>query len=507
MSLPEELIEKISTYLDLNDLKILTQTCKYLNEVSWFSLGEIAAISIKRILSYADIETFTKSKRIYQNVKLNPYYRPHSDFESRLNQLSSIPSIKLRHVTLNDFCNTNDLRTLKNYGDEIRTITTPVDVENMAFKAEEIKSIFPKVNIIFQPRFGRSSAVLNFEEVNFQSIVYREEDDFNAVTTGLTYFKNLKHLEIATRSSSNFKILETIIENNKVTLRKLEIGWLKEPWNYQLPCQLRELSLRCDNKDDHKAHKLLENQSHLRKLDLANVLITNELLDVLSKKPFLTIIQFNFCHLELSLDCRKFEFLRNRHEISSILRNCDLQDPIVINAIIDNSENLTRLKLSANEVNDEKIFSDFKPKVLKNLKFLEVNNEYLSNYVLKRIKTPNLEICIINCYSEFLLECKLLRTLEIQRKITHGQVVNILEALKCLETLSFIMDATEFVAHFPYVLDNRGNIKHLTLDLRGSRILCVPDLMESYLRGEGIKYTQLESHYQFETFSLEIVRF
>lgn len=516
---------KITTYLDFEDLKVLSQTCKYFDEISWRILDQIAKINLKNVLSHADSETFTNTKKVFQNVKLTFC----EDTELLLGQLSTLPSIRLRNLFLRDICN-SDWRILENYQDEIRTVTIMATFRSKyAIKtlAHETRSQLPKAKIIFKPKFQYFDSFVSFDEViaellypteiKFEGSIRRfefHEDLYNVeelsvhfnngLSKYLPFFKNLKSLSLRA-TDLKLDALEAVIENNKKTLTRLSIQ-LKESWNYQFPCQFRELKLSGDmDKQFSIPNKLLKNQKNLRKLKLSWILITKDLLDVLFENKLLISVKFLDCFLEESLVSEKIEVLNRFTKITTIyLWSHDIN---LVNSIFQNSERLTQLKLKFYSKENYAL-----PRtVFKNMKILEIDGTKFSKFVTENVAAPNLEVCIIStCDPDFLIKCERLRHVDVKMELTYHQLVEILKSNQSLETLNFSINLDEFEKTLFHILRSLGKIKHFTLNIWPSRY---PEnykenyeshVLESALKIPGTNWVKLGSLYKFDTFSFEI---
>lgn len=486
-------------------------------------------IHFPELLTNADIDTFKKSKRKYQNVK----FKTDDDLtrvEKTLEQISTIPAICLYHITLFASRNISDgmYRVLQPYADSFKTVICDLHISHSSYreKVAQIRSTFPKAKIILRLDLSEINPI-NFDEVNqaFQqlkevairtatmNIVFKNKITITNVGhlpcllgQGLEHFQNLKNLDI--RIKVDMHLLEKAIMNNKSSLERLKLYNPERPWSFnKFPCQLKELTCRFRTVEVSSSYAdYLSDQRNLRDFVLTFNKVTNNLLDVLSKNKLLTTVKFYYCTLEEGIDISKLEFLNNILEFC--LLETELDDfTFTANAIIDNLRSVIRLTVGGDffdEDSAEMLHLD-RTTVLENLKVLNVQGIYPCKFISKRIKAPSLEICNVDFYSEFLLECKHLRNLTVSAdKMEYDTVVKILKALENLECFHFVLLLEDLEKTLKYILENRNNIKHLRLHLVSRDALNADDIVESVLEGSGLRWTKLISLYQTQYFSLEI---
>lgn len=501
-----------------------------MNEISWKILGDITEIHLSKVLTHADIETFKTTNRKYQNVKFTTYASLDdvTVVGNILEQVSSIASINLHNITLkfaSRDVSEEMQRVLQPYADGFKSVTLDIDVKDLNFKvkAEQIRSLFPKAVVTFIPYLSPTTD-LNYDEVNTtlqepREVLFRNNlqkvkfnNNISNVKTiamccdlepSLEHFKSLQDLEI--EGKLDMKLLETTINDNKTTLRRLKITQLEGPWTFEFPCQMKELTSWFSEVEDSSSYAdVLKDQRHLRYLFLNYNQLTNDLLDVLSKNTFLTTVEFSYCTPEESLEYSKFDFLNNVSEIS--FTDVTLDDLTFVNAIIDNSKKVRSLLFEVDMLDEDPDELDLEATVLENLQVLQVNGMDVSRFIARRIQAPNLEVCSVDCYSDTLLECKHLRNLTIVvDELDYERVVNMLEALQSLEVFYFVLQKDDFEKTFKYILENLNNIKHFRLDLfpRDSDTTIL-DVIESTLKDSEISWTKCMSLYQTESFSFEI---
>lgn len=114
------------------------------------------------VLSEADIETFTKTNKIFKNVNL---WFCETETELLLSQLATISSIKLCNVFLDWFYTDKFWRMLKKYEYDIRTLTITVkgNETEVVRRAHEMIPQFPKAKIILNPEFRESPLLMDME--------------------------------------------------------------------------------------------------------------------------------------------------------------------------------------------------------------------------------------------------------------------------------------------------------------------------------------------------------
>lgn len=296
--LPEGILENITTYLNLIDLKSLSQTCHDMFDLSWKQLGNISKINLRNILNHSEMKTFLNSRRKYQNVQLST---DTEILEITLKQVEQIPSIVLKNLIIDiDYIYYEDTKVdnyaqvlieimskiLQRYEQEIENVCIRFDVQNQCEQrirhcflkltssksqcqqtAHSIRSFFPKSNVIFEPAMELSSSV-HFNDINktfgypkrIKIIKHLEKVKFDLdiktvqhVTLkidrrcDLRCFKNLESLRIETSMNPRKnRSINTLIESNKQTLTNLELYLHKSfstPWNFDIPCQLKRFVL------------------------------------------------------------------------------------------------------------------------------------------------------------------------------------------------------------------------------------------------------------------------
>lgn len=396
-------------------------------------------------------------------------------------------------------------------------------------KADSIRTMFPKAKISFTPFLSTTpTSTVSFDEVNEalhqpESVVILSNSGKivfkNKITNvktltcfcdlghDLEHFQNVKNLEIV--GKVDIQTHKRAIMNNGSSLERLTLKQLEKPWLFKLPWQMKELTCGFPgaNASSTCYAEILSDQHNLRYFLLKATTLTNDLLDVLTKNKLLTQVQLDDCNLEESVDLSKFEFLNNVLELR--IGGIKLLDFTFGSAIIDNLKKVNRLVLENNKNGGPEEMLDSAPAtILENLQVLNVNEKYASKFISNRIKAPILEICELDCYSEFLLECKHLRKLTISgSEIDYDTAVKILETFDNLEFFYCALFREDLDKTLKYFLGNMKNIKHITLKFYARKCASnstAYEIVESTLRASGIIWTKLIDLYQTESFSIAI---
>lgn len=533
--LPGEIIEVISTYLNFVDLKLLSQTCRYLDEVSGKRLAKTSKLHLWRILTYVEVEMFTNSRRNYENVELDVSHFPY--VEKMLKQVESIPSISFHNIILSANCKDKWLKDLvlifKQYNLKLKNLCMnfPLDGTNSEEVAETIYSSFPQSTFTFKICVSPlPSTKIEFDDINrtFRPI----EINFNRNIQHLQFHQdiyNVKHLTLNCNPECDlkyFKRLESLyiyetmkltfaknlIENNKQTLTNLRLfSSFEETWNFELPCQLSQfVCVHHDIPESTISTDILRNQRYLRYVFLYSNELNNDLLHTLSENKFLSALDLKYCCLDKYVDIRKFEFLKNVSEICFV--EGDLTDFTIMKAILEYADKVNWLHFEVASFPEHYDFKvdDMTIKILNSLKILKVDGVEISKYFSRRLKAPNLEVCDIDCFPNFLFDCKHVRTLNVGIEIVYEEVVNILESLQSLETFHFKLKSGNFENSFKYILLNIRGIRHFRLDIFSENSVYNPDIrsvIESTLKSFDFHWRKLEELYFTEQFSFEVYDF
>lgn len=523
LDIPRDILEKIATFLDFIDLKLLSQTCKCMNEISWTSLGRISNIYLNNILNHADLQTFKNSKRIYENFK----FRHDISRDDKIwQQLNSIPSFQMKNIYF-------DLHVISKLPDIIKVskhILQKYKVKHFQFSIsvredlmeflENIYSNFPKSQTTFEICVANISKIdydelnrilkpnkvsfpVNCENIEINKDIYNVKSLKTSNNhRGLEYFKELEKLII------NFKFdlrnFQTLILNNKRSLKELEIDLnipFKEfkDWDFEIPCQLK--SFKSSQKFETK---LLAKQRNLRHIFFfENENISSEILHILSKNMFLSTIYFKYCFLK-SGNFEDFKFLKNVSEMSFVKNFED--DLTFLNNIFYNIEKVHLLHFDIDRISNKTQILNTNKKLLENLKILKLQGFYISKYISSRIICPNLEVCNIEFLPDFIFNCKRLRNLRIEVKIGFTEIVNILENVKSLETFHFNVHSESLLKSLKYIFGNLGNIQHFKIETEiGDEIdENIMNTVDEMLTTFNFKWERTDLMYFTENFSFEL---
>ncbi|KAL5277804.1 hypothetical protein ACFFRR_002806 [Megaselia abdita] len=148
--LPEEII----AYLDFMDLKIVSQSCHYLYELSGKRLVQLSKIRLTEMmyLTNADLNTFKNSRRMYENVSCH-VYGGIKNFENILKQVKLLPSVNMLWIDLSVALKPETEEILKEHAPKLKEICAYYCINPMeGFSISTIniiKSIFNKYKIDF----------------------------------------------------------------------------------------------------------------------------------------------------------------------------------------------------------------------------------------------------------------------------------------------------------------------------------------------------------------------
>lgn len=320
---PKELVLIIFEFLDFEDLTMIASTCHTFDELSWYVKKGIVALRVRRMLSDAAISVIERGNKDFKKLWLNA---DHLSVEL-CNQLSTIPNIQLKTIELRSILLQVNLQRvlplLERFRNDIESIyvtSNTMDLTELRRKIDFIKSILLNAKVFLRIKtistepareiFGLDEMNVVDLNIDYDSGAKFQSDIHNVKrlswlkpNESICHFKNLKDLTISTDKP---EIMENILNNNRTTLTKLAVHWLKE-WNWTIPCQLTELNLNCEEPDH-----ILDGQTLLRRLRLENSFITNRLLVALSRNRLLRKITFASCKLnEQLIDFRFLHYVNN----------------------------------------------------------------------------------------------------------------------------------------------------------------------------------------------------
>lgn len=510
LDLPEEIIEIITSYLvDLMDLKMLSQSCRYLNEICGKRIAKYHKIKLVNILTALDLITFKNSQRKYENlefdfVNIGMTYGMtigHSELEilleTALKQIKLFTSIDIKSITLNfrrskcdDYvflqqisrhlvCYTPNLEEIcfvMNVTQQ-RNIPNIIDCFQMyklAFKLHLDFCLSKKFHGI-EPYYDRCTELKGNLKVELDQEI---EDVKHIIFDGFSILDVIRFTVIGGLHTIGCKgiephqpqLINLIIQNNKETLKVLALHTYDPSAIDQiieLPCQLRSFLCSCLIRTDTKITiPLLVNQRNLRDISLCGIELTDNLLESLAKQIFLSKLSLTKCYMESSLDTRKFEFIKDVLHIK--LDHCDLT---IVEVILENADKCISFKYADSSF--VKVLTNKPKKVFKNLKVLEVSGDedfgFLpkqSEHFVSRIEAPILEECSVNnCIPYSLFGSRFLKKIEIGIEVVPQEVGTILENLDSLETFYMTVRHTGHLKRsLQYVLLNLNDIVHFRFD-------------------------------------------
>lgn len=489
-----------------------------MNEISWTSLGKNTNIDLWRMLNYADIETFKKSERIFENFEISYDICRHKEI---LKQLNLIPSFKMQEISFDLY----GISKLQNIIKICKDISQRYNIKHFKFNVivrddymeilNSIYSNFPKSKTSFEICVGPISKS-DFDELNRiflepNKVSLNKSCQLNEINKEIYNVKSLKVFNNY-RGLENFKRLENlclncdidlkafkkIVLNNKQSLKEIELNIPIEDWDFEIRCQLKSF------KSSQKfSTKLLTNQRNLRHCFLFESDISSEILEILSKNIFLSTINFKYCCLK-NVSFEDFKFLEVCSEICFVENYVD--EYTFLNSILYNIKKVNWLYFDVNSISkDNKILNTSK-KLLENLKILKINGTEISEYVSSRISCPNLEVCDIDFFPEFIFNCIHLGNLTIGVEIGYIEIVNILENIKSLETFHFHVHSQSFLDSLKYIFGNIRNIQHFKLVTEEGEGIDenILSIVEEMLTKFQFKWEKTDLMYFTETFSFVI---
>lgn len=537
--LPEEIIETIVSFLDLLDLKILSQSCRYLSGICGKRIGKSCKITFSdmNLSAFADIFTFKKSMRKYENLEMDFFKRvTNDDFvldfgrtEKILKQVKSLPSMNIKCIIMR-LPDTFEEETLNQIAEMFESYLPNLQELHIIIYVE-LKKPIPKLihtcfqrykltfklNLndpdvsIFQPIEFRGNIRVRFDQT-IESIKNIDLDGFNLCD--LKKFLEVENLDTIACIGEALQFFQPEILKNKETLRSLT--WDKVPLSIEgnlseLPCQLRSFS--CSGESDLPI-TLLNNQRNLRDLRLSRVKLSEHIFTILSNQHFLSKIAFYNCTLENSFDSRKFEPIKNLFEIE--LHGFDMN---VLEATLANADKVIWLKVFDSPSERLAIDGNISTKVLTHLRVVYIFDHNISEYILSRIEAPNLEECYVSSIpAHFRNES--LKKLTIVNPLTSNEVENILGNLPYLEVVHLKFSTKDdIVKSVTHMLNNLKNIVDFVLHclcvIEVPEISEIQSFVETTLNTLGISFSFKRAYdysdgcdslfsYQTDNFSFEI---
>lgn len=308
-------------------MKESSQACQFLDTTSWEVRKVISGIHIGRLLSEAEISVLHSTKKIFANIALFVYSEDH--LESLLDQISTIPTLKLDNLHLVNRGFEKHFPILKRYKKVIKKIQLDLCASYAEAKhvVTSMKSMLPDTNISVKLDLiddGTEREIPSLDELNVVELLVSERASDLMFHSGnykvkritcldpnpeIICFQNLQELKIDT---CDLDLLKRLLEINRKTLMKLEILNDVSNWDYALPCDLKQVHL---GKSD-RSSKILENQGNLRSVSLENNLIKKDLLDIFSVNKSLTEIDLVDCEFESSAN--DFNFLEHIKKLRMI---------------------------------------------------------------------------------------------------------------------------------------------------------------------------------------------
>lgn len=303
--LPKDSIEIICDHLDFSDLKSISETCIFLEDISWRYRREMSYITMDEILSEDVADVLRNTNKIFKSVTIKT--REDALLKMIIDQIvhSSEVSIKIDVDIESEHSNFPPL--LVKFKHLIKKVSVYLYGTLEYIKSlEELKSPKPRINVITEDietptNFNQFNCFYNVRISKMDNLEF-PEDIYNVTRVDvyepnydILRFKNLTESNVCTNDCN---LMENLIETNKNTLINMRIRYVKD-WIYKIPCQLKKLSLTCRKiGDSYGIFELINDQKHLRSLDFSYICVTYQISFILCKNKMLTSIQFNDCILE-----------------------------------------------------------------------------------------------------------------------------------------------------------------------------------------------------------------
>lgn len=478
-SLAPESLEIVLDHLELDDLRLVSETCRYFESLSWTNRSLTSKITLNRMLSGVYVNVLKTTKKEFNNFVFNPKHITNGYSYNLIAQVSKLPSIKPLHVELREDQLSNAQQLFEEFKNMIQTITVTLRKSSrarMILKVQTLQSEFPNARINI--RIKSLSSRINFSEFNaemlyphqmgfvgggynIQESVYNVRKlNWSNPDQGILNFKNLKDLNVI---SSDQNLLELLLEANQSTLTKLTL--IHGTAINRVPSQLKELRLSSRNiSDQYWIPNLLAQQNHLRKLILVGVTLTPEILSTLDNKTVLTTLKMSACQLTHNLivlpSVRKVKIAScDTRLLDAFLRKSDLTS-LEIHKI---SGDLTHLR-------SRYVLRKLKCLVVEDMfEYKRTNTRSVTNELIKAIIATNLEVCTIADYnSTFFGQSSRLRELDIRkygRMVLSAKELQYILKYSMVTIFQFNVRECEFMKILPDILKYSGSIKHFVITI------------------------------------------
>lgn len=476
LTLDQTSLEIICDHLDFDDLKSLSQTCTWIDYVSWTIRREICQIKIKDFIPEYQIDVLTNTKKEIKHI----HFCNNGDILFPFLQIMELSCMHLANISIS----VNQLNSVKNhigsYTDKINTITLNVmgeatsiqrtvallrneysnfrmvvkylyGIHNPMDPGELNADYFDVIQAFFM--YGMRNAVVNQEVFNAPFlVVFRHVDD------KILNFKCVKEMDLEYAYNCR-NLLETLIESNKTTLLKLSIRYASI-WQYELPCQLKEFSIT--NEETMRigwVADFLRNQKSLRRMSLEKVYISDELIPIFREQKMLT---------ELTIrDCRMWEDTDKLLVFSTIKKfNLSYVNIDLVNSAICNPDTLESLEIKRIFGNENNFILNSEYRKLKVFKIRE--SQSFCDHFCQRVTAPNLEYCTIPEFSEstftFLKKCERLRDVRVTKKAI-SPIKEIFKLPQSIVNLEIFVGFIDFLRILPEIMVYPDTTKHFEITI------------------------------------------
>lgn len=427
LELPEEILSQILSNLSLRDLKNVSITCTDLNKLSENHIKVKSKLCFGEPQTAFQIRKISEFQRNYQNI--------HIDELQHANViLGQLEKLNFKNILLELDINEDDriylTSSLKNIVDKYENILLEISL-NFQYEIDDIlhQEIleagieFSIKSIVYEKKSPNVFGKCLSSFTNLESLALDCSEELPKIVkprylkglscTGVcslesvkSIAKGLESLKIASQLSQA-EIIEKILENNKSSLKKLNLCIA----NFELNEPTRILNL---------VHPL----ESLEEMSLRSALITKGLAEWLEKGLYLKKLVLHCCDFDKEVSS---SFLTNIQDLSWLALNEDSQEQFYNSlTYLSSLENLTFYSFGKIDMKLEEISE------LDNLRYLFVDNEGFGSLV-HNMKAPNLR--------HFVFHCK-------ENSVNLGEVSKNLEKLSeesfLLEKFQFVSDKFEY---------------------------------------------------------------
>lgn len=392
--LPEEMLDYIASYASLETLKNISRTNKNMFNITKRYVSEKCVINPNRREREKPLLDWKDLQRIYFNVKLNFEYDYGSPLISPLNTCKVVPrNVYLMYVN-------NSTKAFVNENIDVKKAFLHYAVDLPMSDAGKAS---------LQPNFSREVAWEIF------SIKVTRITRVDILISSIQWFENLTNLEILgehvhwddkqiifreNEKPSRLrkivlvrvwseKFIQYLIDNSpdltSLSLKCCKIG------NLTIRSKLKELFVTSDQKVNFE-NLISTLAKNLETLSLKNVLLYKENLQFLRQHTRLSRLVLANCDIEGSCDLKDLSFVK---DISSVKLEGG-----ALKHVWSHLKNVEVLELELTH------YIELEQIELPRLKHLIVSSETAVKISLKNLIAPNMEMCSVSGFIDWLPQCK-----------------------------------------------------------------------------------------------------